>query len=238
MINKERGFKTFITFYINIFLIILYLIFIYFGFNSVIMTLITSILCIVVSLFLLNGINLKTKSSFISILIVLVFIFFLIYFIVMNANIQGFGIESLESIGLYSYDINYDMKNIMIGMYLLCIVGTIIDTSISISSAMNEVLENNRNLNENEMFLSGMNIGKDILSTTINTLYFPFISSFIGFFLWHAEENLQYLINYKVFTQFMVQILISFIASTLIIPITAFVSSRLFLVKNEEVKKF
>lgn len=232
MINKKRGFKTFLTFYLNIFLIILYLIFIYFGFNAIILAIITTILCTVVSLFLLNGNNLKTKSSFISILIVLFFIFILIFIIGKKANIQGFGIESLESIGLYSYDINYDMTDVMIGMYLLCIIGTVIDTSISISSSMNEVLENNKGISEKDIFKSGMNVGKDILSTTINTLYFPFISSFIGFFLWHNNQSFSYLINYKVFAQFMVQLLISFIASILIIPITAFVSSRLLLNKE------
>ena len=61
-----------------------------------------------------------------------------------KANISGFGVESLETIGVFSHDINYSMTNVIIGMYLICTIGTIIDTSISVSSAMNEIYENNK----------------------------------------------------------------------------------------------
>ena len=94
------------------------------------------------------------------------------FFIGKISNIQGFSSDSVETIGAFSYLINYDMTKVIIGMYLICVIGTIIDTSISVSSSMNEVLENNPKINEKELYKSGMNVGGDILSTTINTLFF------------------------------------------------------------------
>ncbi len=225
IVGRSRGFKTYITLYLGIFLIILYLLFMKAGVNPIILSLIICMLATLSTLFIINGINIKTKTSFVSIMLVLVFIFTLIFVIVKRGSIQGFSMESLEAIGGYSYDIGTNMVDVMIGMYLVCIIGTIIDTSISISSAMHEVLENNPHLNSKELFKSGMNVGRDIMSTTINTLYFAIIANFIGFFLWHRGATFEYVINYKAFDQEVIQLLISFIGSIMIIPITAYISS-------------
>ena len=232
IIGKSRGFKTFMIFYISLFMLMVYLFIIGLGFGAISNAIVLCILVSIVTLFGLNGYNVKTKSSFISILVILFFIFFMTYFITKNANIQGFSSESLESIGGYSFDINYDMTNLFIGMYLVCAIGTIIDTSISVSSAMNEVYLNNKNLNKNELFKSGMNVGKDILATTINTLFFTCVAEFIGFFMWHYGASFSYLLNYKSFAQEIIKLLLCFNASILIIPVTSFISSRLIIKEN------
>lgn len=232
IIGKERGIKTFFTFYLSIGLIILYVILMNLGLNAILMALIICIIATIICIFMLNGYNIKTKASFISIMIVLFIVFALIYIIGKKANIQGFSLESLDSIGAFSFDINYDMTNVMIGIYLVAIIGTVIDTSISVSSAMNEILINNPKINDKELFKSGMNIGSDIMATTINTLFFALICTFIGFSMWHRGSNIGYIINYKSFDQDLIQLLISFIGSILIIPITAYISSKLLLNKK------
>ena len=69
------------------------------------------------------------------------------------------------------------------------------------------------------------------MSTTINTLFFALISNFIGFSMWHRNVGLEYIINYKEFAKLIIELLLSFVASILIIPITAYISSKL-LIKN------
>ena len=228
IVGRSRGFKTYLTLYLSLFLIILYLLLMKAGINPIILAIIICIIAAASTLFIINGINIKTKTSFVSIMLVLLFIFALIFIIVKRGSIQGFSMESLEAIGGYSYDIGTNMIDIMIGMYLICIIGTIIDTSISISSAMYEVLENNPDIKNNDLFISGMNVGKDIMATTINTLYFAIIANFIGFFLWHRGASFEVIINYKVFSQEVIQLLISFIGSIMIIPLTAYVASKSF----------
>jgi uncharacterized membrane protein len=240
LVGRSRGFKTFITFYLSIFLIMMYLVLMKAGLNPIILAIVICMLAALSILFIINGINIKTKTSAVSIMIVLIFIFTLIFIIVKRGNIQGFSVESIETIGGYSYDIGVDMIDVMIGMYLICIIGTVIDTSISISSAMHEVLENNPHLDSKELFKSGMNVGRDIMATTINTLYFAIVSNFIGFFLWHRGSSFEFVINYKAFAQEVVQLLISFIGSIMIIPLTAYLSSKtlkskkiLYFIKNK-----
>lgn len=233
IIGKSRGFKTFLILYLSLFLIMVYLFVMSIGFNAIINAVIICIIVSAITLFGLNGYNVKTKSSFKAIMIILLIIFLLIFFIGKNANIQGFSAESLESIGGYSFDLNYDMTDLFIGMYLVCVIGTIIDTSISVSSAMNEVYINNKHLNRKELFKSGMNVGKDILATTINTLFFAIVAEFIGFFMWHYGSSLGFIINYKSFVQEIIKLFLCFIASILIIPITSYITSIALIKENK-----
>ena len=213
-------------FYLNYFLIFIFMLLISIGFNAIVLSIIICLLVASVSLFLTNGRNIKTESSFISIFIVLLFMFFLIFFIGRNANIGGFSYESIETIAGYSYEINYNMSDLIIAIILMCTIGTIVDTSISISTAINEVYLNNKDIKFNELYKSGMNVGKDILSTTINTLFFVFLGGILGLFFWHYTDTLEYFINYKALCQELIELLFCFIGSILVIPITAFITSK------------
>ena len=144
-----------------------------------------------------------------------------------NLLFDEFGEESLDTIGGYIFEIGYNMNDVLIGVLLVSVVGTVIDTSISIATAMNEVYENNPKIKEKELYKSGMNVGGDILSTTINTLFFALISTSIGFFMWHRKMMIQDIINNKLFAEYAIQLLIAFIASVIIIPITAFICSKM-----------
>ena len=127
LVGKSRGLKTFGILYLNLFLILVYLFLISIGLNAIIHAIIICIIVTATTLFGLNEVNVKTKSSFKAIMIILVIIFLLTFFIGKRANIQGFSAESLEAIGGYSFDINYDMTNVLIGMFLITVIGTIID---------------------------------------------------------------------------------------------------------------
>ncbi len=227
IIGKSRGVKTFFSFLLSIILIIIYILLMGLGMNSIVLAIIICILASVVSIFFLNGYSSKTKSAFLGVMVVLFLMFILIYFINKNASIGAFGDESLETIGMFSHEINYDMSNVIVGVFLVCVIGTIIDTSMSVSSAMNEILENNPKIKEKELFDSGMNVGGDILSTTINTLFFALISTFIGFFMWHKDLSIEYIVNYKLFSKDLIQLSITFIGSILIIPVTSYISSKI-----------
>ena len=235
LVGRKRGLKTFITFFISMVLIVIYIIMVAIGLNPIVLAFFICIIASVLSLFFLNGYSNKTKSSFLSVIIVQLIIFALIYIIGSRANIGGFGAESLETIGGYNFSINCNMSNILLGMYLVSIIGTVIDTSISVSSSMNEVYKNNKKITEKELFESGMNVGGDILSTTINTLFFALISVSIGFFMWHRGFTVGEVINYKIFVENVIQLLISFIGSILIIPVTSYISSRMLINKNIKV---
>ena len=223
--GRSRCVKSFVTLYLNILIIIFYIFLMDKGINAIFLAVALSVAASAIIIFLLNGSSTKTKTAFISVLIVLGISAGLTIAVTSFANMQGFAEDKIEAVGGFNYDINYSMAELIAGIFIVGIVGTVTDTAMSISSALNEVHENNLQLSREELHRSGMNIGRDILSTTINTLFFALVLGIIGFFIWHKNADPGFLINYKSLTQSAVNLLLCFISSILIIPITSYITA-------------
>ena len=224
LIGKKRGLKSFFSLTLNYLVIITTLIVIYLGLDPIITTLISCILISVITVFYLNGNNIKTKSSFISIIIILTILFIGMMYFNNKLSTEGFSYESIEEVAAFSYNVNLDMNKVSMSVLLLAIMGAISDTSMAISSAIFEINTHNPKMTKKELLTSGMNVGKDILGTTINTLFFAFMSVFIGFFVWHYNESIIKIINYKEFANETLQVLFSCIGCILIIPVTSLIT--------------
>lgn len=227
-IDIKRGIKLFLSIIFNfiILMIIFYLIAI--GLNPIICSLIGCFIISYIILYYVNERNIKTESSLKSVIIVLIILSFLIFFVTKISRIAGFGYESYEEINMFSYDVKIDFTNIAISMILISLIGATVDSSIAISSALYEVYDNNKNLSKKELFLSGMNIGKDILCTTNNTLMFAFLGEFMTLLIWFYKGDYSFLeiVNAKTFVSEMIKILFSALGCIIVIPITAYITTE------------
>ena len=227
-IDIKRGIKLFLSILFNfiILMIIFYLIAI--GLNPIICSLIGCFIISYIILYYVNERNVKTESSLKSVIIVLIILSFLILFVTRISRIAGFGYESYEEINMFSYDVKIDFTNIGISMILISLIGATVDSSIAISSALYEVYDNNKNLSKKDLFLSGMNIGKDILCTTNNTLMFAFLGEFMTLLIWFYKGDYSVLeiVNAKTFVSEMIKILFSAVGCIIVIPITAYITTE------------
>ena len=226
-IDTKRGIKLFLSIIFNfiILMIIFYLIAI--GLNPIICSLIGCFVISYIILYYVNERNIKTESSLKSVVIVLIILSFLIFFVTKISRIAGFGYESYEEINMFSYDVRIDFTDIAISMILISLIGATVDSSIAISSALYEVYDNNKNLSKKDLFLSGMNIGRDILCTTNNTLMFAFLGEFMTLLIWFYKGNYSFLeiVNAKTFASEMIKIFFSAIGCIIVIPITAYITT-------------
>ena len=227
-IDNKRGIKLFLSIIFNfiILMIIFYLIAI--GLNPIICSLIGCFVISYIILYYVNERNIKTESSLKSVVIVLIILSFLIFFVTKISRIAGFGYESYEEINMFSYDVRIDFTDIAISMILISLIGATVDSSIAISSALYEVYDNNKNLSKKDLFLSGMNIGRDILCTTNNTLMFAFLGEFMTLLIWFYKGNYSFLeiVNAKTFASEMIKIFFSAIGCIIVIPITAYIAAE------------
>ena len=243
LIGGKRGLKTFFTIYVNLFLIIILIIIYGWGFDPIIPTFVISLIISCIILFLLNKVNIKTICSFISVLLILIIFFGITLFINNRIYIQGYAEDNIESISYVSYDTGLNMMNLGISIVIIGLIGNIIDTSIAISSALYEVHVNNPKLTKKELFISGMNIGKDILGTTTNTLFFAYLGSCMTLFIYFQDFKYSFstIINSKIFAIEFTRIILSGSASFLIIPLTALITAYACKRKdndNEETKNY
>ena len=227
-IDIKRGIKLFLSILFNfiILMIIFYLIAV--GLNPIICSLIGCLIISYIILYYVNERNIKTESSLKSVIIVLIILSFHIFFVTKISRIAGFGYESYEEINMFSYDVKIDFTNIAISMILISLIGATVDSSIAISSALYEVYDNNKNLSKKELFLSGMNIGRDILCTTNNTLMFAFLGEFMTLLIWFYKGDYSFLeiVNAKTFVSEIIKILFSAVGCIIVIPITAYITTE------------
>lgn len=227
-IDKKRGVKLFLSLFFNFLILMILFYFISIGLNPIVCSLLGCLAISYIILFFVNGENLKTKTSFKSIIIVLIILALLIYIMTKISRIAGFGYESFEEINMFSYDVKIDFTNIAISLVLISLIGATVDASIAISSALFEVYENNKHLSKKELFISGMNIGKDILCTSVNTLLFAFLADFMTLIIWYYKGHYSFLdiINSKTFASEFIRIMFSAIGCLLVIPITSLMTTK------------
>ncbi len=227
-IDIKRGIKLFLSILFNFIILMIIFYLIAFGLNPIICSLIGCFIISYIILYYVNERNIKTESSLKSVIIVLIILSVLIFFVTKISRIAGFGYESYEEINMFSYDVKIDFTNIAISMILISLIGATVDSSIAISSALYEVYDNNKNLSKKDLFLSGMNIGKDILCTTNNTLMFAFLGEFMTLLIWFYKGDYSFLeiVNAKTFVSEMIKILFSAVGCIIVIPITAYITTE------------
>ncbi|QUH27980.1 YibE/F family protein [Vallitalea guaymasensis] len=229
VVGRDRGVRSFFTVCFNFLIFFIMVILIANKLNPLIVTIVICIVISSITLFYINGLNKKTISSLISVTIVVLFTTLITYKMGMGAKIQGFGKEQYDSISSLSLYIKLNFSTIVICEILIGLLGAVIDVSISISSSMNELYNTNSSITKKSLFDSGMNIGKDILGTMTNTLFFAYISGFMALIIYFSSlhYSIADILNNKVFCAEVFQILCSGVGIILIIPVTALITSQI-----------
>ena len=75
----------------------------------------------------------------------------------------------------YNTNLHINMLQITVCMVLLSTLGAVLDTALSITSSLYEVILHKPDMSRREIYHSGLQIGKDIIGTTVNTLFFAYL---------------------------------------------------------------
>ncbi|SEN17700.1 YibE/F-like protein [Paenisporosarcina quisquiliarum] len=203
--------------------------------DPVILTIIACVVISCINLFYINGVNRKTKTAFLSTIICTVILLLFIIFITNKAMIQGFGEEEIGELGMFSLLVEVDFVKITVSVIIMSTIGAITDTAIAVSSPMREIHFHHPNITRKDLFLSGLSIGRDILGTSANTLFFAFFGGYLALLIWFKDlsYSIGEVVNSKIFSSEMITILCAGIGVTLVIPITTWITAYFF-VRNKE----
>ncbi|MGM0845628.1 MAG: YibE/F family protein [Bacillota bacterium] len=239
MIGGKKGARSFIALFLNFGVLLFTLLFMNDpDLNPIILTLIACVLISCISLFYISEINIKTKTAFLSTIVTTSVLLIFILMLTDMAMIQGFSEEEIEEIGAFSLFVGMDFVKIGASMILISTIGAIIDLTISISSPMREIHFHNPSISRIDLFKSGMSIGRDILGTSTNTLFFAFFGGYMALLIWFKDlsYSMGQIVNSKVFSSEMIFIGSAGIGVALAIPITAWVTAY-FLIRTEKKEK-
>lgn len=99
------------------------------------------------------------------------------WIITILSPINGFNMPEAEELVLRASESSLKISGLLISGILLSALGALMDTSMSIVSALHEVFEQNPSISKRQIFRSGMNIGRDAMGTMANTLILAFVGS-------------------------------------------------------------
>jgi uncharacterized membrane protein len=236
LVGGKKGARSFIALFLNFAVLFLTILFMTDpNINPIVLTVIASTIISAITLFYISEGNSKTATAFLSTVITIVILLFFIVIVTEKSMIQGFGEEELEELSVFSIFIGVDFVKIGAAVIIMSTIGAITDVAISIASPMREILLHNPSISRKELFTFGLSIGRDILGTNTNTLFFAFFGGYLALLIWFKDLSytIGEIVNSKVFSAEMITILCAGIGIAMIIPITSWITAY-FLVRNRE----
>ncbi|WP_286182830.1 YibE/F family protein [Bacillus sp. ISL-55] len=143
---------------------------------------IAAVLFTVISLLLVNGFNEKTYAAIIATLLGTFASLFIVWVVLWGTSEKGLRYEELQFI-TRPYQVVF-----LAGLFLGSL-GAIMDVAITMSSSMFHMFEKNNNIPVKALIKSGMEIGKDIMGTMTNILFFVYVSGSIPILILYFKNG-------------------------------------------------
>jgi uncharacterized membrane protein len=108
------------------------------------------------------------------------------------ARIDGYNVSDIETLLFVQQATDIKIGELLFSGILIASLGAVMDVSMSIASTMQEVHEKNGQLTRLELFRSGINVGRDMMGTTVNTFILAFTGSSLNILILNYAYNLPY----------------------------------------------
>lgn len=204
------------------------------GYSPILLSVITALFSSIITIYFITGFNKKGITAVLGSIGGVLCSGVLSAYFVNNMGLTGF--STVDAVGYVGILGGIKVKELISAGIILGSMGAVMDVSMSISSSIAELKETNPNLSPWKTFISGINIGQDIVGTMINTLILAYIGGSLFdmlIILIHIKDlPLERLLNFEFIA---IEILKSFSGSIgilIAIPITAYLSSYMGTGKN------
>ncbi len=139
------------------------------------------------------------------------------------AHLSGLGAEESRLLAAFSPELNFQglfLAGIMIGA-----LGAIMDVAVSISSSLLELKKHKSKITTFELIESGLNVGKDIMGSMMNTLVFAYVGASLTMIMlfYGSGTDLIEILNYGFISEEVSRSLIGSFGLLATIPLTAIV---------------
>ena len=225
-VGRKKGFYSLISIVATCMLIYNFLCpLVLMGIDPILGTIIISILSTAVTMYLVGGFNKKSTSAVIGCTLSLIFAGILSFAAVKAASLNGFSNEN--TMFLYSAHPELDFISIVISTMMLATLGAVMDVAMSIASTINEIFSIDNTKTIKELFISGMNVGRDIIGTMANTLILVYLGGSLPLLLLASNIDIQKFINLNQVVTEISSALIGSCAIVICVPLTAIVTANL-----------
>lgn len=222
LVGEYKGLLSIFSVILNIIVFYIGLKLYFAGINLILLCIIESIFFAVFSLLIAGGINKKTTSAIISVLVSILFLLLLVLIVVLGTNYSGINFNELEFLTV-------PVEDVVIPELLIGGIGAIMDVAITMCSSISELIEKDKLISINSIKKSSKQIGKDIMSTMVNVLFFTYLAAGLPFFVLAVRNGysvFHYLTNN--ISLELTRFLVGSIGIVMSIPISSFIAIKVF----------
>lgn len=206
--------------------------------NILLWGLISILLVLVASIYLSHGFNRKSTIALICTIIGLVILALFALIFISSTKLTGFGSEEVFLL-VFQLEGNISVKEILYVGILLSGIGVLDDVTVSQVGTVIELSKANRSMKPKDLFKASMNVGKDHISSMVNTLFIAYAGASLSLVMLMNATGMSWsdIVNSEFFAEEIVRAVISSMGLVLVVPITAYISSKIIpsLVRNNKV---
>lgn len=195
------------------------------GQNALLSAIITCILIIPLNFYLGHGINSKTTYAAVSTIITLILVGVLSIWFVNMAKLTGYTSDEAGYIVFLTKGL-VNLKDLLLASILIGTLGILDDITISQSSIAHQLKAAKESISFNELFVRTMAVGRDHISSLVNTLILVYTSASLPLLLLFENTETSFIdtLNREVIMEEIVIMLLSSIGLILAVPISTFIS--------------
>ena len=204
------------------------------GYPVVLMTLLVLTLVIVATITMLAGTTVKAVAAILGSLagIGLAAIFALLASGILN--ISGYNMVNYRAV--IHLSMGAQISGLFVSSVIVAAIGAIMDASMSVASAMNEVKYANPDINMRDLFKAGFNVSRDVMGTMSSTLILAFIGGSLAMmiFMYVTDVSFNQFINNNLIVMEVIKGVAGSFGIILAAPLTALITAGML---SKQIKK-
>jgi uncharacterized membrane protein len=197
------------------------------GNNTMIVALVTAAAVGFITLFMAHGVTLSTAVALLSTFATMVLIVALGWFFVLFTKLTGFADESATL--LVGFESGVDVRGILLAGLVIGALGVLDDVTVTQVSAVWELKRARPDLKIIDLYRPALRIGRDHISSTVNTLFLAYAGAALPLLLLfnEASQNFGSVINREIIAAEVVRALVGSIGLVASVPISTYLAAWL-----------
>ncbi|QZY55365.1 YibE/F family protein [Crassaminicella profunda] len=198
------------------------------GYNPVIGAIICSILIILISFILISGFTRKSMIAILGTVGGTITAAILAQIFTKLCTITGLASEEINFL-IREVGLEIDFRGLYLSGVLIGSIGVVMDVAMTITSVIFELKSHSPSIGFIKLVHSGLEVGKDVMATMVNTLILAYVGGSMPLFLmfYNFDLSLTQMVSKEIIATEIIRSLCGSIGLILTIPLTSFIASMM-----------
>lgn len=166
---------------------------IYRGWSPILAAIVVVILTTLVTMYLVGGFTAKATAAVLGTILGVLAAGVLAWIFGKITHVTGYNVSDIENLIYVQEETGIRVGELLFAGILIAALGAVMDVSMSISSTLQELHEQNPTMTARQLCRSGMTVGRDMMGTMSNTLILAFAGGSINNIVMFYAYDYEYL---------------------------------------------